>query len=282
MKKIAILALLVMVFQTVFSQEISRVGVTYENGEIKILNPKTELYVVITVEKNEFTPGVYARYAQKYLGTRASLAERKEYKIVSSTISTSLLVEEDNVVSTPKFKSPLAENKIEARPMGVEEQAKYTADLIFSLRKHRLDLITGETGEHVFGAGLKAAIDEISRLEQEYLQMFYGTENISVESRLFRITPKSTEKDYMVCRFNLFGGIMPLDDLSSDAIMLHMEPSPVDRTPFRIATQKDKMKEEIVVSAKTECTLLLSDKQLSQANLDIFQFGEKIMIVKPQ
>jgi hypothetical protein len=35
-----------------------------------------------------------------------------------------------------------------------EEQAAATAEMIFSLRKHRLDLITGEAGENVFGGGL--------------------------------------------------------------------------------------------------------------------------------
>ena len=280
MKRIAIIAVMMMLAGTAFAQEISRTGVSYDNGEIKILNPKTELTVILRVEKNEFTPGVYARYAQKYLGVRASLAQRKDYKIVSSSISTSLGVADENTLCPEKEQCPLPENRIEARPMGAEEMAKYTADLIFSLRKHRLDLITGETGEHVFGAGLKAALDEISRLEGEYLEMFFGRQTTQMETRSFTIVPKADEKDCIVCRFNEFGGIMPLDDLSSDAVMLHMEPRQVDTSSFRIATAKDKIKEDILISAPTECTLLLGTKDLAKSTVDIFQFGKKLTIVK--
>ncbi|HAY31196.1 DUF4831 family protein, partial [Alistipes sp.] len=55
-----------------------------------------------------------------------------------------------------------------------ESMAADAANMIFSLRRHRLDLVTGEAGENVFGGGLKAALDEISRLEQEYLALFLG------------------------------------------------------------------------------------------------------------
>lgn len=40
-----------------------------------------------------------------------------------------------------------------------ESMAQDAANAIFSLRRHRIDLVTGEAGENVFGAGLKAALE---------------------------------------------------------------------------------------------------------------------------
>lgn len=46
--------------------------------------------------------------------------------------------------------------------------------MIYMLRKKRMELVTGDAGEHVFGEGLKAALDELNRLEEEYLALFLG------------------------------------------------------------------------------------------------------------
>ena len=105
----------------------------------------------------------------------------------------------------------------------VEEQAAATAKMIFSLRQHRLELITGETGENVFGAGLKAALDEIARIEKECLDMFYGTTTISEEVHTFNVVLTTDRKEYVVCRFSDDAGVIAADDLSGKPIVLKVE-----------------------------------------------------------
>ena len=53
-----------------------------------------------------------------------------------------------------------------------EDAAQQAAQMIFSIRKHRMELITGEAGENVFGGGLKDALDALDEKEQELLELF--------------------------------------------------------------------------------------------------------------
>lgn len=73
--------------------------------------------------------------------------------------------------------------------------AQDAANAIFSLRRHRIDLVTGEAGENVFGAGLKAALEEIDRLEQEYLSLFLGKQFRQRIVREFSVVPSRTTGD---------------------------------------------------------------------------------------
>ena len=67
----------------------------------------------------------------------------------------------------------------------LQTAARNAAAAIFSLRKHRLDLISGEAGENVFGAGLPVALERLDRLEQEYLELFLGRRVVTTETRRF-------------------------------------------------------------------------------------------------
>ena len=78
--------------------------------------------------------------------------------------------------------------------------------MIFSLRRHRLDLVTGEAGENVFGGGLKAALDEISRLEQEYLALFLGKQYRQTVAREYNALPSKDENTFGRMPLLRYGG----------------------------------------------------------------------------
>ena len=50
-----------------------RIGVYQQNGNVEIAEATTTLVVDLVVEREQFVAGPYARYAQKFLGNRASL-----------------------------------------------------------------------------------------------------------------------------------------------------------------------------------------------------------------
>ena len=56
-------------------------------------------------------------------------------------------------------------DRMSATAVSEEEAAANAAQAIFSIRKHRMDLITGEAGENVFGAGLKDALAALDAAE---------------------------------------------------------------------------------------------------------------------
>lgn len=269
------------------SQNIARTGVySAADGETVVNVPQSTVAVELRIGERTFTPGVYARYAQKYLGVRASLASHVETSIISASVAlvdaAPVSVEVPQPNDTAAETSPLPSNRMNGRAVSPEEQASATADMIFSLRKHRVDLITGESGENVFGAGLSAALDEIARLEKEYLEMFYGSTVAAERTERFYIVPSRGENNYILCRYRDGAGILPLSDLSGEAVMLHIEPAAdVNTDGLAIVDAKEKNKAEYVVANVAECTLMCGTRELAKISLPIYQLGRKVYLAAP-
>ena len=64
-----------------------RIGTYKESGNVVVSEATTTLVVDLTVECEEFEAGVYARYAHKYFGKRASLVSRMSYTLVGGDVA---------------------------------------------------------------------------------------------------------------------------------------------------------------------------------------------------
>lgn len=283
MKRIVMLSLLACCALPLAAQTLSRSGAYYDGNEIALPRPETVIGVTVEVETRTFRPGVYARYAQKYLGVRASLAERTATSIVAASLSLQPSREygaERRFEAAAASEAPtLPLNRIDNGASTPEEQASATAAMIFSLRKHRIDLITGETGENVFGAGLASALDEIERLEKAYLAMFYGEESVDTRTERFSVVPVAGEKNYILCRYREGVGLVPVSDLSGEAVVLHVEPSGrTDLGGVVPAGEKERNRAEFVVADMSECSLLCGARELVSASMPILQFGTRVEV----
>ena len=285
MKRIVILAVALCCGVMVSAQTLARAGVC-EGGAIETFagSPKSTIAVELRIEEQQFTPGVYARYAQKYLGVRASLAARTETRIAAATVALATAATNGATVEQPakgESEAALPANRLNNTALSLEQQAAATADLIFSLRKHRIDLITGETGENVFGAGLRAALDEIARLENEYLAMFFGTTVKSERTERFALVPTSDKTDFLLCRYRAGVGVVPIADLAGEAVLLHITPSEsIDTAGLPIVDAKAKSKAEYVVANPSLCTLLCGADELAKVTLPIYQYGKRVYLAQ--
>ena len=213
--------------------------------------------VTLRVATEQFTPGIYARYAQKYLGKRATLSEYSSIELIDGRLALGTAEKVAPKVAQEPYALPLSTNRLNATAQTTEEQAAATAELLFSLRKHRLDLITGEAGENVFGAGLKAALDEIARMEREYLDMFYGSKSISEQLYTFNVTITPDKNEYMVCRFSDKVGIVPADDLSGRPIVVKVETAKhKEYAELKPLGPKDKVSAEYLIVPQSKCSLI--------------------------
>ncbi|MBQ5844695.1 MAG: DUF4831 family protein [Alistipes sp.] len=279
MKKILAFIVTLTLATTLSAQSLVRTGFYMENGNPVISNPQNSVTVSITVEKRSFIPGQFARYAQKMLGVRASLAERTETSIVAAELSEQIpsgelvKVEPQTVegIELPPF-------RFDNRAMSAEQQAQAAADMIFSLRRQRKELISGDAGENVFGAGLKAALEYIEKTEKQCLDMFYGTNVRSVEQYRYTITPTASEKNYIVCRYREGVGILPLSDFSGDPIMVIITPTDGDTSSLPFATEKDKVRTEFLVAATCDIELLCGTDSLATLQMEMFQYGKKVVL----
>ena len=214
--------------------------------------------VTLRVATEQFKPGVYARYAQKYLGKRATLSEYSSLELVDAKLALGSAEKVAPQVEQEAYSLPLPLNRTSATAQTTEAQAAATADMIFSLRKHRLDLITGEAGENVFGAGLKAALDEIAHIEKECLDMFYGSKTATEQTHTFNITLSPDKTEYLVCRFSDDAGVVAADDLSGKPIVLKVETAPhKEYSQLQPLGPKDKVSAEYLIVPQSKCSLII-------------------------
>ncbi|OUN58713.1 DUF4831 family protein [Alistipes sp. An66] len=262
---------------------------------IRISQPRTILAVDVTVACDRVLAGPYARYAQKFLGVRASLADKTTWSITGAQIAlldaeTSLrasapapatLRSRSYAVSEEDF-ARLQPDKLDMAVLPLEDAARAAAERIFSLRRHRLELITGEAGEHVFGEGLNAALAEIDRQEQSCLELFLGKQVVSTETRRYVVYPQSDKKQYIVCRFSPAAGLLPENDLSGDIVLLQIEPSGALPASELEAGPKEREVVKCRVADPSTCTVVAGGREYARSVLPVFEFGRTINVALPR
>lgn len=260
-----------------------RVGIYTENGVVVMSDATTTFMVKVVTEYDEFKAGPYARYAQKLLGTRASFVDRAEYRVVAADVA---LVDNDDHGFTEEFSQyqsySASEPRIQidrmtASEKSIETAALEAAETIFKLRKARMEMITGEQGEGVFGGGLESALREIERLESAYLELFYGRRVVNYETRTYILPVDAANTSMTVARFSAESGILPSDDLSGDIIFLNIRP-----TAMEYPANEEKATVAIRYANNAEVTLCLDNDVLCHRVMPVYELGETVMIVKPR
>ena len=265
-----------------------------EDGVVRFVEPKSTIVVDITVEKRETIVGPFARYAQKYLGVRAPLTEKLSYRIVDAKVA---LAESDVCMATDAVAAPtmtvtpqfnddkgyarLLPNRTDSRALTADEAARDAANDIFLLRKSRLELITAQAGENVFGGGLEAALREIDKYENANLELFFGREEVSTVSERVTLMPSGDKFNYVLWRFSEKMGLVPATDLSGEIIMLHIEPS--GDTSLKYVTEageKDKIQVDCRVADFATCVVSCGTEPIAKSVLPLFEYGRSFKVAK--
>ncbi len=211
-----------------------------------VIIPQTTVHVTLTIKREQIVKGPYAKYAEQYLGITAPLNDKTTYTILGADLSYSdrtlpakaMPIAEigpsaDSGINKPLFSDVSLDPIVYTAASGhgetrtvkeksLDKMAADAADAIFTLRRRRFDLVTGEFGENVFGAGLPAAIEEMARIEDNYLSLFTGKKNTCIYSVTIDVTPAAEAGNTVVCRFSETGGVSDATDLSGEPVMLNI------------------------------------------------------------
>lgn len=105
-----------------------------------------------------------------------------------------------------------------------EKKAQEAAAMILSLRENRINIITGNTDATFSGDALRAAVEEIGRLEEEYMSLFTGTTATSLQQMSFDVVPESGKSEELTVAFRLSDtqGLLPPDDVSGRPIVMEI------------------------------------------------------------
>lgn len=261
------------------------------SGALAVSDPSTSVAVDLIVEKEHTVVGPYARYAQKFLNMRGSLVDKTVYSlkgvklavtggedVIADAVPAAEVTETSYMGSASEFAKVLPD-RMSATAVSEEEAAANAAQAIFSIRKHRMDLITGEAGENVFGAGLKDALAALDAAEQEYLELFFGKRVITTSVERVVIPMVEGVQSYAVARISSSAGVIAADAKDGDAVTLEVAPSGRARLSSIVeADPKSKTAVKVRVADPSTCTVKVGDKVLTSAVLPLFEMGRTAYI----
>lgn len=254
--------------------------------------PQTTVKINVGIQKEDIKVGPYARYAQRYLGVIAPLSDKEVYTITGAEISYADPGEQTPAVmvaaatldgGVPQVLShthsesdfpKVLPDKMSATDRSLEDMARDAANTIFTLRRARLDLITGEAGENVFGEGLRAALEEIDRIENEYLSLFLGKQSISTSVKTFNVVPEEGKNNYIVFRFTAEDGLLPENDLSGNPVVLSLTPVEVPASIGPVRGQKTIRYYRL--PARMEAVVTDGSDDMARDIIPVYQFGATI------
>lgn len=258
-----------------------RVGLDDNNGQVTYTIPQTSLQIEIQLSRETIRKGPYARFSQKYLGVIAPLTDKDIYTIKGATIGAAEVPTFKNAPATISVVDyvnsdtsfvRVAPDKMQVLDKSPEEMASSAAATIYMLRKRRIELITGDIGENVFGAGLQSALKEIDRLEQQYMALFLGKVTTTTYSQTIRITPDAAKSNYIVARFADNAGVVGEDNLSGRPLVLEMRADKrtiASTVPPKGAKSFATYRLPEVVS----CRLLEGNREIASARVPMLQYG---------
>lgn len=261
------------------------------SGALAVSDPSTSVAVDLIVEKEQTVVGPYARYAQKFLNMRGSLVDKTVYSlkgvklavtggedVIADAVPAAEVTETSYMGSASEFAKVLPD-RMSATAVSEEEAAANAAQAIFSIRKHRMDLITGEAGENVFGAGLKDALAALDAAEQEYLELFFGKRVVTTYVERVVIPMVEGVQSYAVARISSSAGVIAADAKDGDAVTLEVAPSGRARLSSIVeADPKSKTAVKVRVADPSTCTVKVGDKVLTLAVLPLFEMGRTAYI----
>lgn len=172
----------------------------------------------------------------------------------------------------------------------METKAKEAAEMLFSIREQKYNIVTGNTDATFSGDALRAAIEELSKMEQDYMELFTGQYSIATRKTYFDVVP-NTAKDEMTIAFRLSNtlGVLPADDISGDPVIMEISAENPDIAPSDITqvvtdgnnAKLSKSKSDansrgyIYYRVPTTCKVKISNgtQLLLQTRLPIYQKG---------
>ena len=269
------------------------------------VQPKTKLTFDVSAQLEQFYAGPYARYAQKYLGVEAKEEDSSKATLTSVVMKYGSDTEASgtSVWSKPGFAqsgfesrgvsanytseaatlfSAGAASRIVSQSVTVEktpeQKAREAADMVFLLRRNRIQIITGDTDATYSGEAMKAAIDELAALEQEYLSLFLGYTITQEQKVTFELSPSSDAKDqiYVIFRLSDQEGLLPAEEIGGKPYYLDITPQEMAGAPAADPRAASRAKAVQTVRIPAICDLKVSDgvKTFLQSRIPVYQLGE--------
>lgn len=165
----------------------------------------------------------------------------------------------------------------------LEKRAAEAASLIFELRNKRLQIVTGDTDATYSGEAMGAAVEELARLENEYMTMFTGYTEYRTQKMTFEVVPQKDRESQMYVAFRISDtdGLLPADNLSGRPVVLELVPQEIPSVPVDEKAAKAASKLlSVTYRIPSICTVRLLDGMnvVMQTRIPVYQLGRESTI----
>ncbi len=155
----------------------------------------------------------------------------------------------------------------------LEQKAAETASTILDLRRQRLQIVTGDTDATYSGEAMGAAIEELARLEQEYMTLFTGYSEFQTQQMRFEVIPEAGRENQMYIAFRIsdVNGLVPSDDMTGRPVVMEIQPQAVEQVEAK------RVNAEVVhYRIPAICTVRIKNgTDLLQARVPVYQLGQE-------
>lgn len=160
-----------------------------------------------------------------------------------------------------------------------EQKAREAADMVLRARQERFNITIGNTDATYSGAALGSAIEELTRLEEEYLTLFVGYTTRQVQQASFSVIPIQGKDDisYPVFRLSPDGGLTPPESGEGTLWFMTFKASaPAPATEDASARKSSKGAQILYYRIPAVCETALTNgrETLVKTRIPVYQFGE--------
>lgn len=191
--------------------------------------------------------------------------DKEETRISYKSVQT-----EDSVIQVP------VEHKVK-QAKSMEDKAAEAAEMVLSVRKDRLNIVSGDTDANYSGEAMNTALRELDRIEEEYLALFCGRSIRQTNVCYFDVIPDPELHVQRYLAFRLTENGPVADGVKGVPYYLELEPQsmnfPEDSRPKGKATV-------IRYRIPVVCNVRLTQdgKRLVEARVPVYQLGMEAIL----
>ena len=159
----------------------------------------------------------------------------------------------------------------------LEDRAAEAADIILNLRKERMNIVTGNTDATFYGNSMEVALQEIARLEKEYLALFEGYTVVKTFNGSFEIIPSAGAATQRYLAFRLLPDGFATEGSRGIPYYLNLEPESTQPASDDAATQRRGKTTPLRFRTPMVCkaTLTQDAKVLLSTRVPVYQLGRE-------
>ena len=204
-----------------------------------------------------FLPGLKADFTDKGLTVPEKEAVETIFKEMPS---------DTGMVTIPVEHKILVEKTL-------EDKASDAADVILQVRKERLNIASGNTDASYSGESLRAALQELERIEAEYMALFRGYSVVRKQVCTFEVIPSRGVKHHRYLVFRLTDDGPVTEGVSGTPYYLELQPE--GKLPEEDQADKKKTKGSVRYRIPQVCKVTFScdGHPLLQTRLPFYQLG---------